>query len=55
MYKYDYATSVDEGKKKEISQAIIEILRQERLSLSQTAGIFESILSSIEKNNIITL
>lgn len=55
MYKYNYATSVDKEKKEKISREIIDILRKEKISLSQAAGIFESILSFIEKNNIITL
>lgn len=52
---YNYATSINEEKQEELSQTIMEILRKEKLSLSQAAGVFEHILITIEKNNIITL
>lgn len=55
-YNYYRAIELNENQNREyIETAILSILKEQKLSLSQTRGVFNSVLARIEDNNIINL
>lgn len=51
----DYWNYCDTEKAKNIKKMILSILKEQKISLSETNYIFQNILEDIEKNNPITI